>query len=29
MSVNLPKYKLIALIGISGSGKSTFAMDIL
>ncbi|NQX60562.1 excinuclease ABC subunit UvrA [Paenibacillus qinlingensis] len=29
ISVRLPKYKLIALTGISGSGKSTFAMDIL
>ena len=29
VSVSLPKYKLIALTGISGSGKSTFAMDIL
>lgn len=29
ISVILPKYKLIALTGISGSGKSTFAMDIL
>ncbi len=29
ISVELPKYKLIALTGVSGSGKSSFAMDIL
>ncbi len=29
VSVELPKYKLIALTGVSGSGKSSFAMDIL
>ncbi len=29
VSVDLPKYKLIALTGVSGSGKSSFAMDIL
>ncbi len=29
VSVVIPKYKLIALTGVSGSGKSSFAMDIL
>ncbi len=29
ISVTIPKYKLIALTGVSGSGKSSFAMDIL
>ncbi len=29
VSVNIPKYKLVALTGVSGSGKSSFAMDIL
>ncbi len=29
ISVDLPKYQLIALTGVSGSGKSSFAMDIL
>ena len=29
ISVEIPKYKLIALTGVSGSGKSSFAMDIL
>ncbi len=29
ISVNIPKYKLVALTGVSGSGKSSFAMDIL
>ncbi len=27
--VQIPKYKLVALTGVSGSGKSSFAMDIL
>ncbi len=29
ISVDIPKYKLVALSGVSGSGKSSFAMDIL
>ncbi len=29
ISLEIPKYKLIALTGVSGSGKSSFAMDIL
>ncbi len=29
ISVEIPKYKLVALTGVSGSGKSSFAMDIL
>ncbi len=29
ISVSIPKYKLVALTGVSGSGKSSFAMDIL
>ncbi len=29
ISVELPKYKLIAITGVSGSGKSSFVMDIL
>lgn len=29
VSVRIPKNKLVALTGISGSGKSSFAMDIL
>ncbi len=29
ISVTIPKYKLVALTGVSGSGKSSFAMDIL
>ncbi len=29
ISAEIPKYKLIALTGVSGSGKSSFAMDIL
>ncbi len=29
ISVEIPKYKLVALTGMSGSGKSSFAMDIL
>ncbi len=29
ISIKIPKYKLIALTGVSGSGKSSFAMDIL
>ncbi len=29
ISVEIPKYQLVALTGVSGSGKSSFAMDIL
>ncbi len=29
ISIEIPKYQLIALTGVSGSGKSSFAMDIL
>ncbi len=29
ISVDIPKFKLVALTGVSGSGKSSFAMDIL
>ena len=29
ISINIPKYQLIAVTGPSGSGKSTFAFDIL
>ncbi len=29
ISVEIPKYKLVALTGVSGSGKSSFAIDIL
>ncbi len=29
VTVEIPKYKLVALTGVSGSGKSSFAMDIL
>ncbi len=29
VSINIPKYKLIAITGMSGSGKSSFAIDIL
>ncbi len=29
ISVDIPKYKLIALTGVSGSGKSSLAIDIL
>ncbi len=29
ISLEIPKYKLVAITGVSGSGKSSFAMDIL
>ncbi len=29
INVEIPKYKLVALTGVSGSGKSSFAIDIL
>lgn len=29
INVTIPKYKLVALTGVSGSGKSSFAIDIL